>query len=309
MPTIKRICVLLIMSLSALSTTNAIAAVTLPKLVGDNMVLQRDTPLKIWGWADAKESVTVEFRGHKATTHATDKGDWSVMLPAQKEGGPFTMNIMGSNTITLKNILVGDVWLASGQSNMEFPMSSETGFGGVINEKQEIANANYPQIRLFTVKRNTSLTPLTKIDSTGWFETTPESVRQFSAVAYLFARDLYQHSHTPIGVIHSSWGGTPAEAWISAATIHQLGGFHEVMQREAAITPKQLVEYDEYLKVRKAWYEKHSKEDRGTVDGKEVWAAADLDDSHWSVTTEPKPWPQEYQKNLMAPSGCVNIFS
>ncbi len=295
---LKLFCLLFIMSLSALTTTNAIAAIKLPKLVGDNMVLQRDMPLKIWGWASANEPVTIEFRSHKAITHADDKGEWSVMLPAQTAGGPFTMTITGSNSITLKNILVGDVWLASGQSNMEFPMATENGFGGALNEKEEIANANYPQIRLFTVKRNISLTPLNEIDSTGWHETTPENVRQFSAVAYFFARDLYKHNHTPIGIIHSSWGGTPAESWTSAKVIRQLGDFNDVMQREARITAAQWTAFDDYLKVRNEWYAKHGKEDRGTVDGKEVWAAANLDDSHWQVTTMPKPWPARVPKEF-----------
>ena len=289
---------MILVVMTGMMTTETLASVRLPKLVGDNMVLQQHTPLKIWGWADAGEKVEVSFRGHHATALANDKGEWSVTLPAQSAGGPFTMDIKGNNTIALKNILIGDVWLASGQSNMEFPMSGETGFGGIVNEKEEIANASYPQIRLFTVKRNTSLTPLDEIDSSGWHETTPESIRQFSAVAYFFARELYQRHHTPVGLIHSSWGGTPAEAWTSASAIRRLGDFNDVMQREATITAKQLSGYDDYLKVRNAWYARHKTEDRGTVDGKPIWAAADFDDSHWPVTVMPKAWPTRVPKEF-----------
>ena len=128
-------------------TTETLGSVRLPKLVGDNMVLQRDTPLRIWGWADADEQVTVSFRGHKASTKTNDKGEWSVMLPAQRMGGPFTMDIAGSNAISLKNILVGDVWLASGQSNMEWPLDKSFEAG------PDIAASANPMLRLFLVPK------------------------------------------------------------------------------------------------------------------------------------------------------------
>lgn len=285
----------LIMSMTSLES---LASVRLPRLVGDNMVLQRDASLNIWGWASAGEQITVSFRGHQVSTKANDKGDWLINLPSQQAGGPFEMTITGSNVITLKNILVGDVWLASGQSNMEFPMSSDTGFGGVVNEKEEIAAANYPQIRLFTVKRNTSLVPLSDVDSSGWSETTPQSIRQFSAVAYFFARDIQQHHHIPIGLIHSSWGGTPAEAWTSDATMLKFDDFREIMKRKLAVTQQQWHDYDVYLETRKAWYAKHQHDDRGTVDGKPVWSAADFNDASWPVTTMPKPWPAKLPKDF-----------
>ncbi len=295
---INRILLVLIAITTMMTTVETLASVRLPKLVGDNMVLQRDTPLKIWGWADAGEKVNVSFRDHNVAASANDKGEWSVMLPAQSVGGPFTMNITGSNSITLKNILIGDVWLASGQSNMEFPMANEHGFGGVLNEQAEIAAANFPQIRLFTVKRNISLRPVDEIESTGWSETTPENIRQFSAVAYFFARELYQRYHTPIGLIHSSWGGTPAESWTSAAAIHQFDDFRNVMQREAAVTPTQWSDYDRYIAVKDAWYAKHKHEDRGTQDDKPVWSAINIDDSKWLTTTMPKPWPAKLPKDF-----------
>jgi sialate O-acetylesterase len=262
------------------------------------MVLQRDTPLKIWGWAAAGEKVTVSFSNASASAVANDKGEWSVMLPAQQAGGPLDMKISGSNQINIKNILVGDVWLASGQSNMEFPLATQNGFGGVIDQQKEIAAASYPQIRLFTVTRNVALSPVNDVDSTGWFETTPETAAKFSAVGYLFARDLYQRYHIPIGVIHSSWGGTPAEAWTSEAAILKLRDFDSVMKRKAAVTQKEWSAFDDYVAQKNAWHAQHKNEDRGTVDGKPVWASADLNDASWETTTMPKPWPTRILKNF-----------
>jgi len=289
---------LVLVVLTSMMTTNAVGSVRLPKLVGDNMVLQRDQPLKIWGWATHGEKVSITFRGNSVSTFTSDKGEWSVTLPAQQAGGPFELRIDGQNSITLKNILVGDVWLASGQSNMEFPMANEHDFGGVINEQAEIAAANFPQIRLFTVKRSVSLRPVDEIESTGWSQTTPENIRQFSAVAYFFARELYQRYHTPIGLIHSSWGGTPAESWTSAATIRQFKDFRDVMQRETAVTPAQWSDYDRYIALKDAWYVKYKHEDRGTIDGKPVWSAVDVDDAKWLTTTMPKPWPAKLPKDF-----------
>jgi len=276
------------------------ATVKLPRLVGDNMVLQRDQPLKIWGWAAAGEKVTVTFRGQSLSAVTNDKGEWSVTLASQQAGGPFDMKITASNQIALKNILVGDVWLASGQSNMEFPVSMQHGFGGVINEAAEVAAAHYPQIRLFTVKHNISLSPLADVDSTGWWETTPDTVKQFSAVAYFFARDLYQRYHVPIGLIHSSWGGTPAECWTSKGTILKFDDFSDVMKRVAAVTPRQWSDYDNYIAQKNAWYGQHKADDRGTVNGKPVWAGADVDDSDssWQTTVMPKPWPTRILKDF-----------
>jgi sialate O-acetylesterase len=187
------------------------AQLRLPRLVRDSMVLQRDTPLKIWGWADKKKKVQVTFNGKSFKTTSDTAGKWTVVLPATKAGGPFTMDISSGNRITLKDILVGDVWICSGQSNMVLPMER-------VKEKypDEIAQANYPQIRNFFIP---TLTDVYKrrddLPAGSWKSANPQDVLQFSAAAYFFAKTIYEKYHIPIGLINSSVGGTPIEAWTS----------------------------------------------------------------------------------------------
>ncbi len=199
-------CCALLASWSAL----AAAAVKLPAVIGDNMVLQRGRPVPIWGWAGKGEEVTVAVAGQSLTTKADDQGRWKVVLDKLDVGEPLEMTVQGSSgsTLTLKNILVGEVWVCSGQSNMEFPLNAGK------NAKEEAAAAQYPKIRLFTVKKNN--TPQPQIDCSGnWTECSPATVGGFSAVAYFFGRDVFQQLGVPVGLIHTSWGGTPAQLWTS----------------------------------------------------------------------------------------------
>jgi sialate O-acetylesterase len=269
---------------------NAYADIRLPRLVGDNMVLQRNAPLEVWGWADPGERVRIIFRGHRAATRADRSGRWSARLPAQRAGGPATMRISGKNVLIIENILVGDVWLAAGQSNMQFPMAEESGFGGIANSEQEIAGANFPSIRLFTVKRTTALRPMEDAESTGWLPVTPESVRGFSAVAYLFGRELYKRHRVPVGLIEAAWGGTPAETWISATSVRRFPEFRESMARQSRIDASAIASYDAYLAARNQWYLLHGREDRATT-ARVGWAEPGYDDSDWPTTIEPQPWP------------------
>ncbi|MVT11024.1 sialate O-acetylesterase [Chitinophaga tropicalis] len=208
---------------------NSFADVRLPALVGSNMVLQRNKPLQVWGWADKGEKISVSFRNHTYNAVATADGKWKVQLPAQTVGGPYTMTITGHNTIKLDNILVGEVWVASGQSNMEMPVR---GWGKVLNYEQEIAAANYPEIRLFQVKRATSSVPLDDVKpwEGGWQPCSPQSIPEFSSTAYFFAREIYGHEHIPVGIIHSSWGGTVAEAWTSGESVKQIPAFADTVK-------------------------------------------------------------------------------
>jgi sialate O-acetylesterase len=189
------------------------AAVRLPSVLGDHMVVQRGLPVHIWGFADPAESVTATFRGATRSTSADDLGRWSIYLPPGDAGGPFEMGIKGSNEITLHDILAGDVWVASGQSNMEWMVRN------VDNAKTEISAAKYPQIRLFHVKNKSSEYQLVDVESDPWVACDPETVSNFSAVAYFFGRDLNAKTRIPIGLISTSWGGTPADAWTSLDAI------------------------------------------------------------------------------------------
>ncbi|HME35056.1 MAG TPA: sialate O-acetylesterase [Candidatus Sulfotelmatobacter sp.] len=190
-------------------TIAAQADVSVPALLADHMVVQRGLPVHVWGMAAPHEAVSVTFRGETKAATADDDGRWTVYLSPGEAGGPFQMTIKATNTITLNDILVGDVWVASGQSNMEFPMTE------LVNAQTEIAAAQYPKIRFFMVKHKPADYPLEDAESKGWAVCTPETVADASAVAYFFARHLQQKLGVPIGVIESYWGGTAAESWTS----------------------------------------------------------------------------------------------
>lgn len=207
----RRVVIAVVLALGLL--VHASAAVKLPGLIGDNMVLQRGLPLKIWGWAEAGEKVTVSFRGQEAEATANDQGQWLATLPAVTEaGGPYEMTIAGQNSLTLKNVLVGEVWVCSGQSNMQWPVV------GAKNAPAEVAAANYPNLRLFQVPNGTSQTPLADVKSR-WQECTSQSVPGFTAVGYFFGRELQQALKVPVGLISTSWGGTCAEAWSAVPSL------------------------------------------------------------------------------------------
>jgi sialate O-acetylesterase len=197
----------------------AVAAVQLPNLFSDHAVVQRDRPVRIWGGARAGEMVTVRFHDQTVTAATDPFGNWEAWLKPEPAGGPYTLAVSSDSAATpieRKDILVGDVWLASGQSNMEFPLA---GFTGTIpaplkDGEKEIAAANHPRIRLLLQKKATSTVPLTEASDT-WMECTPDTARQFSAVAYFFGREISEREKVPVGLIDSTWGGTPAHSWIS----------------------------------------------------------------------------------------------
>lgn len=196
-----------------LAARPAAAEVRLPRVIGSHMVLQRDAEVPIWGWADPGEVVQIEWREQTFKTTADDNGDWTVRLPATPAGGPHAMTIRSSNEIHLQDILVGEVWLCSGQSNMEW------GIRSVANGEAELAQADHPRIRLFKVPKITAASPQSDLDAE-WKVCTPQTLgtggwlnQGFSAVAYFFGRHLQGELDVPIGLIDSSWGGTRIEPW------------------------------------------------------------------------------------------------
>jgi len=194
--------------LAVLFLSSVRADVRLPGIIGDHMVLQQGQPIRIWGWAEPGEAVAVTIGADRAASVAEKDGRWQVTLPARRSGGPFEVIVEGQDRLILKDVLVGEVWLCSGQSNMQFAMSSTT------HAEEDIAAADYPKIRLFTVPKECSLKPLT--DTRGaWTVCSPDTVGRFSAVAYLFGRELFNELRRPVGLIASSWGGTNAEEWTS----------------------------------------------------------------------------------------------
>ncbi len=209
---------------------SAFSDVKLPTLVSNGMVLQRDIPVKIWGWANPGEKVTVNFKGKKIRAIADSKGSWFTMLPATSAGGPYEIKV---NEVLLKDVLFGDVWLCSGQSNMVLNMER-------VKEKysSDIASANYPQIRNFFIP-----TAISKVDvkqdlpASSWLPVTPENVLQMGAVSYFFARDLYAKYQVPIGIINSSVGGTPIESWISEEGLKEFPAYVKDTTKTAPQTP------------------------------------------------------------------------
>jgi len=181
------------------------------------MVLQRERPIHVWGWSDAGEKVTVEFHGVSRDVAGDSLGNWSVFLPPETAGGPYQLTVSSSNKIVLDDILIGDVWLASGQSNMEMPLSGWPG-APLKNSAEEVAHAGQPQIRLLHVPHKAADFPLWN-SATSWAVCAPETASKFSAVAYLFGRELNARERVPIGLIDATWGGTVAEAWMSLQAI------------------------------------------------------------------------------------------
>ena len=184
----------------------ASAEVKLPAVFGDHMVLQRDAELPVWGWANPGEKVAVTLGRQSQAATACDEGKWKLKLSAVKAGGPYTLKVTGSNTIELTDVLVGEVWLCSGQSNMAMTVSSARDFD------QEAAAANLPNIRMLTVERIVGETPQDDCQAT-WAVCSPETVGKFSAAAFFFGRELSKELDVPVGLINSSWGGTPVQAW------------------------------------------------------------------------------------------------
>lgn len=197
--------------------TNLVTAnITLPNIFSNNMVLQRNSDVKIWGWGSPKEEITIitSWDNHQYKTAPNNEANWNLTIKTPEAGGPFEITIKGYNQITLKNILIGEVWLCSGQSNMEMSAS-----WGIKNGDEETKLANHPNIRFFSVPKLTAISPQNNLPA-NWELCTPETMKYFSAVAYFFALHLQDDlKNVPIGLINSSWGGTPAEIWIPEETI------------------------------------------------------------------------------------------
>ena len=181
----------------------------LPTLISDHMVLQQGREIHIWGRADLGEAITVSLAGHSATAIADAGHRWSVRLPASSAGGPFTLTVQGNKKIEIRDVMIGEVWIASGQSNMTFSLDGSEGAA------TEVPKANFPQIRLFTVPRRIALSPQENTRPTAWKVCTPDNARSFSAVGYFFAREIHRKLNVPVGIVESAWPGTTVEDWIS----------------------------------------------------------------------------------------------
>ncbi|WP_407402878.1 sialate O-acetylesterase [Chryseobacterium sp.] len=255
------------------------AKIKLPALVSDGMVLQRDQKIKIWGKADSKERVFVQFQNKKYHTIADINGNWQILLPSHKAGGPYTMTI---NEITLKDILVGDVWLASGQSNMELPMYRVK----PLYEK-EFASAYNKNIRFFTVPQKYNFKQ-SQVDISGgkWESTSSSTIASFSAVAYFFAKNLNEKYNVPIGILHSSLGGSPIQAWMDPSTLKKYPDYLAEAEKWKSDDLIKNTESNE-RNLSDAWYAELNATDLGL---KQNWTSNATDFSSWKTMSVPGSW-------------------
>ncbi|HMI50377.1 MAG TPA: sialate O-acetylesterase [Candidatus Saccharimonadales bacterium] len=245
----------------------------LPHIFSDHMILQREQPIAVWGWAEPSEKIKVTLGSASQETMAAADGTWKIALAKMPAGGPFTLTVKGQTTIVLKDVLVGEVWVASGQSNMTYALGNATGAA------EEVAKADYPQIRLFTVPQNVALSPQTDTLPASWNVCSPDSAKGFSAVAYFFARDLYKSLHVPVGIVLSAWSGSRGEEWVSQHSLAQNAELQPILQRWQDSPPEVKVfgetgsrvslEFDDFdllPKGEKAPTEKLANFDDGTVE-------------------------------------------
>jgi len=258
---------LLLLSLAMLLPGTASADVRLPAIIAEGMVLQRHAPLRFWGWADDGESVTVEFLGQKKSVTAT-RGTWEVTLkPVTTAGGPFRLVITGKNRIEFTDVLVGEVWILSGQSNMEWPLR------GSFQPEDVIAKSANPNLRLFMVRNTRSDQPMKDVEvQQPWAAASPATTAGFSAVGYYFGRSLNATLGVPIGLISADWGGTPAEAWTPEQRLRSAASLTSIIDAYAAGTPR----YDEQLATWQAAVDKAKREGTTVPNRPNRWRYSEL---------------------------------
>ena len=282
----------LIIIFSLFISVTAFSQVRLPKLVSDGMVLQRDAEVKIWGWAGKDEKVSVNFMNSTYNTVAADEGDWSIELPKLKAGGPYEMQINASNSITIHDIMIGDVWVCSGQSNMELLMKRVSW-----NYPGEIAHSENKYIRQFYVpqrynfhhpENDLSYSSL-PVEQAGWRIASPENTPDFSAVAYFFGKYLYEKYKVPVGLINSSLGGSPVEAWISAGALKKFPKYlnEADMFKDSTLIKK--IETVDNARIN-AWNTELWKKDEGNKDSRNMWYEPSLNTADWDSMGIPGYW-------------------
>lgn len=271
------------------------AEVRLPAIISDNMVLQQATKVRIWGNARAGERVIVTFQNKSAEAVADAQGRWQVFVGPLKSGGPASeLTVKGDNTLTIKNVLVGEVWLCSGQSNMEWPLAN------TIASAETMAQANYPEIRMFRVEHQTSAEPLADLEG-HWVVTTPDEVAHFSAVGYFFGRELYQRLKVPIGLINSSWGGTPAEAWTSHDALVASPELKPILDRYASSLNIAPQAKEAYARALDEWEQKNLYIDTGNKGEALGYADPATSTADWSKMD----LPQQFETAGMLIDGAV----
>ena len=258
------------------------AQIRLPRLISNGMVLQRDAELKIWGWSSANEAITLSFKEKIYTAKADEAGNWIINLPKQKAGGPFAMQLKGNNEITLHDILFGDVWVCSGQSNMELWMGRLK-----YTYADEIASANNPNIRQFLVPDKYDFNQQKKdVEQGSWLPVNQKNIAEFSGVAYFFAKEIYATYKVPVGLINAALGGSPAEAWISEEALKKFPAYYNEAQKfKDQQHIQQIEKKDQYISS--TWYNYLDQFDKGH---QQNWSAPDFNDANWKQMNIPGYW-------------------
>ena len=265
------------------------ANVRMPLLFSDGMVLQRNKTIPVWGWADPNEKVEVNFNKLTRIITADKDGKWMIGLNAEKAGGPFELTITGKNKIVIKDVLVGEVWICSGQSNMEFQVSK------TMNSEKEINDSNYPMIRHFGVAQDLSGTPKEELKAGKWEVSSKETVGNFTAIGYYFAKKLYGELKIPIGIINTSWGGTNVETWTSREAFQKSDEFKDMIANVPSVNMDAILET----------YKKTILENLKKVQGFDVTMANEnqfkemnFDDKNWPEIKAPSLWENQQLGNM-----------
>ena len=258
-------------------------------IFGDNMVLQQGQKVPVWGLSSPGVKVTVKFANQIVETKAGEDGKWKAIFEPLSPGKPDSL-IVESDTLkkVFKNVLVGEVWLCSGQSNME--MNVACTWAKVNNSEEEVASANYPDIRLITIEHNMSVVPVDTIITNGWEICSPETVAKFSAAGYFFGREIHKNRNVPVGLIQSVWGGTVAEAWTSGETLKLMKDFAGTVEKIENMPANKDSLNKQYEKDYQQWLEETAQADAG-IEGKDtIFASPGLNDSNWTPITVPGMW-------------------
>ena len=267
------------------------AKVVLPSFFTDNMVIQQNSTLTFPGTAKAGKQVTVKvsWNNEKYTAKAAADGKFCIEVPTPAAGGPYQIVLSDGEKTTLSNVMSGEVWLCSGQSNMEMPVA---GWGKVLNYEEEVANANYPAIRLLQVKKTIAFTPQDKVEMNmgGWQECSSATVPEFSSVAYFYARQLWKELNIPIGVIDCTWGGTPAESWTSYQTLKQVMGFEDKMAQMNSLGFDKQKLVEAFQQEMEEWHKQFLTRDPGFREGIPQWTASLQTGKEWKSMELPAYW-------------------
>ncbi len=286
----KRTTIILLLIFTNVIAYAQSAALSLPVIFSDNMVLQQGIHTPVWGRGTPGQTVAIIVGSSKGSAKTQADGKWMVRMPVMRAGGPYTMKITaGSESIQYINVMIGEVWICSGQSNMEMPLA---GWGNILNFQDEIAHANFPAIRLLQVKRNASVSPLDSVtvDAGQWQVCNPETIGTFSATAYFFARNVYQHQHVAIGLIHTSWGGTIAEAWTSGTSLKTMPDFAAAVDRIDSLAAVKSAGAIPYAQQLASWQQNLNAKDSGYDQGKPQWINAGLPSVGWKHMELPVAW-------------------